>query len=455
MLQQGAQLGDQILAGEEPGTAEKLNLRSMGPRIQRNYPVMEVTSPVSGPLYLRGQDYDSYTGTGWTASRHRNETLSCLGSELGQLTITTRSARNIRYVPYYPAGELTLASGRLANDGEKTYSYTLIDPADPLQISTDISDLLISAYSPWSDTSTWHLSESTLEWAEPLAQSITAGCADTEAAVQAIADYVRSSAVYDTATARMDASAMDFARWFLEESDTGYCVHFATAATVLLRASKIPARYVEGYLVQAQADQTVSVPAKAAHAWAECYLNGRWQVVEATPADPEAERPTEATVPQESEPERPTPPPRQEETQPSESTAQPEKRPEGHDTGAQPPAFTLPGWLRWISRLTLGILILWGQSEFRLRRKEQLWSRGTANEKALTRYRQLTDFSRAVNIPMPEVLEALAQKAKFSQHSLSAQELAAFAEFRNRCKVRLRGLPLARRLFLRLIHAIG
>ena len=50
----------------------------------------------------------------------------------------------------------------------------------------------------------------------------------------AIADYVRQSASYDLMTDRMPADQTDFAIWFLEEGTTGYCVHFATAATMLL-----------------------------------------------------------------------------------------------------------------------------------------------------------------------------------------------------------------------------
>lgn len=451
----GEKLGDRITSGQETGTAETLNLQSLGPRIRWDYPVMDVTSPVSGTLYLRGQDYDGYTGIGWTASRHRSETFSAEGNELGTLTVTTRSLRSIRYVPYYPAEEITLASGKLANDNEKSYSYTLAEPTLHSQISTEISNLLGSAYSPWSDPSTWYLSDSTLEWAEPLARSVTEGCATTEDAARAVGDYVRSSAVYALDTPRMEGTERDFARWFLEESDTGYCVHFATAATVLLRALDIPARYVEGYIVQAEAGQTVTVSAKQAHAWAEYYCNGCWQVLEATPADPEEEIPTQVTISEETEAETPTLPDRQEETEVSQIRPLPGTSADSPDDPSSAASDAPPRWLGWIGGIGLAVLTVWVQSELRLRRKTRLRNRGRPNERALIRYRQLEILCRAAKLPMPEELEQLAQKAKYSRHSLTREELRTFDAFRSECMAQLKKHSPLYRLFLRLVFAVG
>jgi len=59
---------------------------------------------------------------------------------------------------------------------------------------------------------------------------------------------------------------------------TGYDVHFATAAVMLFRYYGIPARYVEGYLItpnDVSSGQTViDVPRSNAHAWAEIYVDG-------------------------------------------------------------------------------------------------------------------------------------------------------------------------------------
>ncbi|MCE5187595.1 MAG: hypothetical protein LLF75_00190 [Eubacteriales bacterium] len=84
---------------------------------------------------------------------------------------------------------------------------------------------------------------------------------------------------------------VDFATFFLEESRQGYCVHFATTATVLLRALGIPARYAEGYIVipsdyekEPDADGYINIEDTHAHAWIEVFdpVQLEWIPVEMT-----------------------------------------------------------------------------------------------------------------------------------------------------------------------------
>ncbi len=141
----------------------------------------------------------------------------------------------------------------------------------------------------------------------------------------------------------------DGVRYFLEESRQGYCVYFATAATLMFRQAGIPARYVEGYVVTPQMARinkkepgelmwylgdeafsqkidyvTVTVPDNKAHAWVEVYIAGYgWVPVEVTPgysSSVQTENPTE----DESEEETTT---RKEEI----TTAQAEEEPQGSD----------------------------------------------------------------------------------------------------------------------------
>ena len=74
---------------------------------------------------------------------------------------------------------------------------------------------------------------------------------------------------------------------FVYEKKKGYCEYFATAATLLLRLSGVPARYVTGYAVRSfQRNGTHYVVRDSdAHAWAEAYVAGRgWVEVDATPS---------------------------------------------------------------------------------------------------------------------------------------------------------------------------
>jgi len=80
-------------------------------------------------------------------------------------------------------------------------------------------------------------------------------------------------------------SASDYLDYFILKSQSGYCVHYATAFVLLARECGYPARYVQGYYVKRTGNSTeVEVRERRAHSWAEVYLdNFGWLVFEATP----------------------------------------------------------------------------------------------------------------------------------------------------------------------------
>ena len=72
--------------------------------------------------------------------------------------------------------------------------------------------------------------------------------------------------------------------YFLLESRRGYCTYFATAFVLLARAEGLPARYVQGYLVETSGQRNVTVYTYMAHAWPEVYYDGvGWVPYEPTP----------------------------------------------------------------------------------------------------------------------------------------------------------------------------
>ena len=72
----------------------------------------------------------------------------------------------------------------------------------------------------------------------------------------------------------------DFVAWFLLEHRQGYCMHYATAGTILARMAGIPARYCEGYLIseddlsEKDGHWYAQMKDSSAHAWTEIYLEG-------------------------------------------------------------------------------------------------------------------------------------------------------------------------------------
>ena len=87
----------------------------------------------------------------------------------------------------------------------------------------------------------------------------------------------------------------DFVDYVLNEQKSGYTAHFASVATVLLQASNIPARYVEGYYlpetyinesenVVSDNIKKVNVTDLNAHAWVEIFIDDYgWVPVDVTP----------------------------------------------------------------------------------------------------------------------------------------------------------------------------
>ena len=278
----------------ESAVSEKLNLRNVGPKSTIPYAAMRVTSPVGGTVYLRGRDYDMYSGTGWESSVNRTEVFPSGGRSLGELIIVTYGVRNVLYIPYYPGQDMELVNGAVSNgENLQRYRYSLCQPASGGRNELDYS------YTA--------LPEETFQWVSQLEIIQEIKDSPQSEKLRRIERFVENSAIYDLDTPRMDSEHQDFAQWFLNESDTGYCVHFATAATVLLRGAGIPARYVEGYMVTCGAGEDVVVSSLNAHAWAEYYdsSSGIWKILEATPEDPLNEEEPEitlATLPEENTP---------------------------------------------------------------------------------------------------------------------------------------------------------
>ncbi|MCL2618544.1 MAG: DUF3488 and transglutaminase-like domain-containing protein, partial [Defluviitaleaceae bacterium] len=78
----------------------------------------------------------------------------------------------------------------------------------------------------------------------------------------------------------------DFVDYFLFDLQAGYCTSFASAFVTMARSIGLPARYVEGFNVQAFPDQYgyIDVSNEFGHAWGEVYFEGfGWKKFEPTP----------------------------------------------------------------------------------------------------------------------------------------------------------------------------
>ncbi|MBI2377306.1 MAG: transglutaminase domain-containing protein [Deltaproteobacteria bacterium] len=73
---------------------------------------------------------------------------------------------------------------------------------------------------------------------------------------------------------------------FLNTHREGHCEYFASAMTLLLRVSGVPARVIGGFLVTEESPigGYFVVREGNAHAWVEAFVDGRWRTFDPTPA---------------------------------------------------------------------------------------------------------------------------------------------------------------------------
>jgi hypothetical protein len=119
-----------------------------------------------------------------------------------------------------------------------------------------------------------------------LASKITGGMVLPMAKVIAVTEWLRKNKKYTTDLKR-DTSIVDPLEDFLFKQEAGHCEYFASAAAVLLRASGVPTRYINGFLGGEWNDfgKHITVRDNRAHSWVEAYIGqgGGWIRVDATP----------------------------------------------------------------------------------------------------------------------------------------------------------------------------
>jgi len=420
--------GQTILVGSSVD-GNTVDLTKVGYRQNSQTEIMRVNTRYTGTLYLRGRALDGYEGTGWYDTQIDPELYwPAIGNmeSIGEVVITTRYAHRMLYLPYYVTSIDTnhVTRGVENEDRLSMYSFTCRVAGDDEHFypTPDTSpEEYIGSDASYQEACT-QLPEETLEWAVPLVNELTRDMVSPKHQAEAIAGYVRNSAAYDLETRRMPARQKDFARWFLEESDTGYCVHFATAATVLLKAAGIPARYVTGYMADVTAGETTVVRAENAHAWVEYWLPGfGWTVLEATPAD---------TEPQQTQASAATQPSQENEPNPSEETeAAPPQLPEKDPQQSGQMSERLPSLLPVLLWLAgglgiIGLIVLQWRLRVLLRHRKR--HRGDRNRQAIAHWQEAVFLYRLLKRQPEQSLYTLAEKAKFSQYTLTEQELAVF-----------------------------
>ena len=423
----------------------EVNLRRVGPQRKTGRHVMQVYSGYTAACHLRADSMAVYEDSRWQALKAADYETSGVSAgvllspdtqTLGldapdTLQIRTDMKSSIFYTPYRPV--------ELPEGGEAVYDAYIKNPDQQTEYTIQYAYVEETAdrnaqYEAFVHETYTQLPDDIRAELEPiLTQAMAMSLSSSEApspqkTARSIAAYVSGSASYSLDTPRVP-DGEDFALWFLRESDNGYCVHFATATVLLLRAANIPARYVTGYYFTTQAGQWTDVTEDDAHAWVEYYLDGYgWQVLDPTPTDRTAsgsETPKETPEQPEQDPQQTTQPDAP--SEPSQSEQNTSNAADTPQTTVQTPAGKTVLHTAWIVLLLALALCVWQVALTALRRAA--FATGSNNKRAVLLWRHIEFLCKLKKEEPQEALRELALKARFSQHKLTKQELSMLQTF--------------------------
>jgi len=261
-----------------------------GPVTLRRDRVFSVRSDHGGHLYLRGRVLTIYDGKSWQREAgeienfYLDQPAPLRGSgevgydlEIFGIDLNTKTL----FAPLGVAG-IDVPHGILRRD---RYGIIYLDRLiESLENGYRLATIEPQPSRLESGIEYFQLPEDYSDEVKSLTASLTAQAADTRGKAEAIRDHLLTL-TYNLSPS-VPGDDVDFVEHFLFEEQQGYCTYFASAMVVMSRAAGIPARYVEGFLTpyEPNADGDYIVTADRAHAWAELYLDGRWTVMETTPA---------------------------------------------------------------------------------------------------------------------------------------------------------------------------
>ncbi len=124
-----------------------------------------------------------------------------------------------------------------------------------------------------------------------LAEEITVNEEDTFIKAEIIRDYLLKNYKYSLYTEEPEYNTTAIED-FLFRTREGYCEHFATAMTLMVRSIGIPARLVTGFLSGQKNDfgDYYLIRQSDAHSWVEVFLDDRWITFDPTPPVDPAKR---------------------------------------------------------------------------------------------------------------------------------------------------------------------
>ena len=311
------------------------DLSDLGKAAFSDAAALDVTFSAPQKTYFRGFIGETYTGTAWTGlnpaqTAEARDTFywlhsdgfyadSILASAYGALEeqpaetvriVLCGACARYTYLPYAAVPDDTKGARyigdakRSAPGAESVYAFYPGSYADWYSLRARLSDASGSdrtnvyladekAYRDYAYAQYLYIPEQT---EETLSLVFSENRPQPLAEIkQAILDAADAYLFYNE-NAAVPNGENDFLSFVLQQHTGGYSVHYATAAALMFRYFGVPARYVEGYFISADdaaaihAGEAFTLTERAAHAWAEYYLEGvGWLPFECTPGYADAE----------------------------------------------------------------------------------------------------------------------------------------------------------------------
>ncbi len=268
--------------------------------------VMKVTSEKSGMLYLKQQSFGTYNGQTWSEAKTYPAHYEGVSADylrfytakfnsIETYTVTIEPLRldgSIpRVTPYYPANvsgssDVMQLSDTYAHGGtNEAYTMTCFEP------NGETEDMLpeelihyIEQYNEFVNDEYMYLDDETKTALEAIIrENNLAVVGDRDKIVKNIENYVKKAAYYNLKYNKALDNELNVVLSFLGDGyKDGICVHYASAATLLLRAAGIPARFTTGWAAEVEAGETATL--SVGHAWVEYYVPGEgWYISDPTP----------------------------------------------------------------------------------------------------------------------------------------------------------------------------
>lgn len=244
--------------------------------------------------YITGRILDHFQSGFWTSTTNRNRrmlspdpdgfiTIEKQGEALFEYEISIRPLKGNPVFFFPEVKSIEISDPILAEVGKKHFTHPSGFP-QLLHYNLYCSD---QRYDQPLSKSDFDRYTSMVEDADFLTQKahLVFGThfADTDAQnkIDILSSYFRANFLYTLNI--NNYGERDPLRYFLEKSRKGHCELFASSATMLLRASGLPARLVTGFfLPEMIGNEFYHVTEASAHAWVEVWNGANWQTFDPT-----------------------------------------------------------------------------------------------------------------------------------------------------------------------------